>query len=680
MQSHPGGGYWAGIRAIDAGDGQQQAFSALAEDRARGWGGEPQPPAALLALARFPDPESAAAWLTEVVGLRPLQLVGALVAGIRTVDAAAVYEQSLLQLLERAKAGEILDSLDGDSTRLAAFQNRGSGSGPAPEDSLQPGFVLSHTYRFEAVIGSGGMGTVFRARHVELGTLHAIKVISPAFALQEQALALFRREAETLRRVRHDAVVGYEAVIRDEAGRLFLVMEYVPGPTLARFLGEGGVGGKAAEQLLQCVGDGLDAAHERGVVHRDLSPDNIILCDGDPSRAKLIDFGIARDLDPVAPTLVGSQFAGRLAYASPEQLGMVGEPVGPRSDIYSMGLVLAAALGSRLPMGDNPAAAIAARTRVPVLDAFPEVWRARLAWMLQPDPRDRPETFRALSGAVRAEARTDPARTTRRPRAGLPRLAFLGGATFVLLGIAGGVVLIDTGESPVRPLSAVADEVRDVIDSPDCSYLESQTVRTAESGYTVVLRGVAPDTTVLDDLSRTLRQVEGVAGVELDVDVHAPPFCALSSVLASYGVSQGVPALELNRDDGMYRENDQLSLRVIHGGSGDKYVYVVYMDREGTLIHFAPNPVVTDNLMRPDEELILGAERPDGEHRIYRAVAPFGDNMIAAILVDQPLFDDLREEVETIDTFLPELSQQLGTLAEQGASPRISSVFFRTEP
>jgi serine/threonine protein kinase len=271
------------------------------------------------------------------------------------------------------------------------------------------------------------MGTVYLARHVDLGSRHAIKMISREHARDEHVIALFRREVESLRSVRHEAVIAYEGTIRDEAGRLYLVMEFADGPSLADVLADGPIHQDQAETLLWRIGDGLDTAHAKGIVHRDIAPDNIVLVRNHVADAKVIDFGIARNLQVGSGTLTGSAFAGKFTYASPEQLGMFGGQVDGRSDIYSFGLTLAAALGRPLDMGATPMEATHRREHSPELSAFEEPWRTRLTAMLQPDPVDRvgcfadvprhPSPYKLTTVDAEAKGRSRPA-STRSPAGG----------------------------------------------------------------------------------------------------------------------------------------------------------------------------------------------------------------------------------------------------------------------
>jgi serine/threonine protein kinase len=260
--------------------------------------------------------------------------------------------------------------------------------------------LLLHTYEVERLLAYGGMGEVYLARHTELGTRHAVKIIKPGLigtAGGQDILALFRREAATLRGIRHDAVVSYDGFFRDETKTCYLVMEYVDGPSLSQVLKQRALSVDEVFRLRDRLAAGLAFAHERGVTHRDLSPDNVILPNGLVEQAKLIDFGIAKLADPTVATIIGKDFAGKLRYAAPEQLGLFGGKVGPVSDIYSLGLVLAAAvLGTPLPMGESLASAIAARQQVPALAQVPAALQPLLHAMLQPDPNQRVQSATVL--------------------------------------------------------------------------------------------------------------------------------------------------------------------------------------------------------------------------------------------------------------------------------------------
>ena len=268
---------------------------------------------------------------------------------------------------------------------------------PQAAYGIPPGTLLVNTYRVERLLGGGGMGEVYLARHAGIGTEHAIKVIRPSMAMNAQVMELFYREARVLRGVRHDAVVSYDGFVRDDQGRDYLVMEYVEGQSLSERLKRGPMSASDVLALRDRLCAGLAEAHRKGAVHRDLSPDNVILPGDRIETAKLIDFGLCKLMDPGQETIVGSSFAGKYRYASPEQFGLYGGAVDARSDIYSLGLILAAAAqGSPLDMGESFEAALRSRQQVPDLTQVPPILRDWLTAMLQPDPAARPASIGAL--------------------------------------------------------------------------------------------------------------------------------------------------------------------------------------------------------------------------------------------------------------------------------------------
>ena len=167
----------------------------------------------------------------------------------------------------------------------------------------------------------------------------------PEFARDQTILSLFRKEASILNHLSHDAIVRYHVFTIDPGiGRPYLAMEFVDGQSLFDVMRRGAMPIEDVRKLCHRLASGLSFVHEAGAVHRDLSPDNIILPGGKVERAKIIDFGIARSATVGGETLIGGKFAGKYNYVSPEQLGLYGGEVSERSDIYSLGLVLAAVL------------------------------------------------------------------------------------------------------------------------------------------------------------------------------------------------------------------------------------------------------------------------------------------------------------------------------------------------
>ena len=283
-------------------------------------------------------------------------------------------------------------------------QNGGNGSGrPLTQGPirLSPGTVLIGTYEIIAHINTGGMGEIYRGRNIHNDEPVAIKIVLPALAHDEKILSLFQKESTVLRRIAHDAIVRYEVFTIDPSiARPCLVMEFVDGVALSDHTEGAPLPEQQVLSLIVRLADGLQVAHRAGVVHRDLSPDNVILRDDDVDTAKIIDFGIAKETTSGGGTLIGGQFAGKPGYVAPEQLGLYEGQVTAQADVYSLGLLAAAsALGRPLDMGDNPADAVRARMDVPDLSALPGRLRGVLSWMLQPDPANRPD---GMAGVVAA--------------------------------------------------------------------------------------------------------------------------------------------------------------------------------------------------------------------------------------------------------------------------------------
>jgi serine/threonine-protein kinase len=260
---------------------------------------------------------------------------------------------------------------------------------------LRPGARLNGIYEIERLIAVGGMGEVYKGRAIETGDAVAIKTIRPELATHAAALSLFRKEAAALHNLFHEAIVRYYVFSVDpEVGSPYLAMEYVDGQPLSDLIRDGPLPFEMVRILQRRLAGGLQAAHELGIVHRDVSPDNVILPSGNVARAKIIDFGIARSTLLGEGTVIGGGFAGKSAYVSPEQAGLFGGDVTAKSDIYSLGLVLAEALtGNRLDMGGNHAQVVEKRRAVPDLSGVDARMRPLIERMLQPRPGDRIATM-----------------------------------------------------------------------------------------------------------------------------------------------------------------------------------------------------------------------------------------------------------------------------------------------
>jgi tRNA A-37 threonylcarbamoyl transferase component Bud32 len=285
-------------------------------------------------------------------------------------------------------------------------------------ESTIPGLQSALAPEFEILrpLGVGGMASVFLGREVALRRLVAIKVPRPELADDPTIRARFEREARAAARLRHPGIAGIHRIARLDDGTPYLIMEYVDGPTLAdRLRADGPLPRGEAIDLLGQVAEALAEAHDRGVIHRDVRPGNVLLTDHD-SRAVLTDFGIAGILDTGAEVVTRITRPGELlgdpAYRSPEQL--LGEPLTPAADTYGLGLLAYEVLTGQRPFSaSTPDALALAHLRLPprdLLDLAPDLdpeLASVVERCLAKDPRHRPSARSMASLVADSQARAD---------------------------------------------------------------------------------------------------------------------------------------------------------------------------------------------------------------------------------------------------------------------------------
>ncbi len=218
------------------------------------------------------------------------------------------------------------------------------------------GQVIAGKYRIEEALRDGGMGKVYRGTHVLMDKTVAIKVLRASLAADEKIVARFSREARAASRLSHPHALSVTDFGEDDDGRVFLVMEYLNGKTLKEIIrNDGPLPLVRVAEIVRQVGGALQAAHDEGVIHRDLKSDNIMLLSTNAGDyAKVLDFGIAKiiepeggfDLELTAPNLV----VGTPQYMSPEQCSQSGT-IDSRSDIYSLGVIIYEMLVGHVPFG-----------------------------------------------------------------------------------------------------------------------------------------------------------------------------------------------------------------------------------------------------------------------------------------------------------------------------------------
>jgi serine/threonine-protein kinase len=223
-----------------------------------------------------------------------------------------------------------------------------------PRDPLL-GRVLDGKYQIAERIGTGGMGAVYKAVHVSLGAPRAVKVMKRELADDVAFVQRFQNEARLAEGLRHPNLVALYDFGRLQDGTWYIVTEFVRGETLVALLaGAGKFSSLDTALLLGQIADGLTLAHRKGIIHRDISPDNIIVAggQGEEPAAKLLDFGIAKDVAGTVSGKTGSSILlGKIGYASPEQLGLLpkGAHIDARTDVFSLAVVAFQMLTNELP-------------------------------------------------------------------------------------------------------------------------------------------------------------------------------------------------------------------------------------------------------------------------------------------------------------------------------------------
>jgi serine/threonine-protein kinase len=244
----------------------------------------------------------------------------------------------------------------------------GTGEGDAGSPELQPGTEIAG-YVIDAKIGEGGMGKVYGAHHPRIGKRVAIKVLERAYCNDASAVARFEQEARLVNEIRHPNIVDVFQFGELPDKRSFFVMECLSGETLSARIGNAPLPTLETLEILDAICDALEAAHEHGVVHRDLKSDNVFLATARGKRTvKLLDFGIAKlagknDLSSIGKTASG-MVVGTPAYMSPEQAR--GQAVGPRTDVYQLGVLAYKMLTGKLPFhAENPVDLIVEQLKTP---------------------------------------------------------------------------------------------------------------------------------------------------------------------------------------------------------------------------------------------------------------------------------------------------------------------------
>jgi eukaryotic-like serine/threonine-protein kinase len=255
--------------------------------------------------------------------------------------------------------------------------------------------MLDGRYRLDARIAAGGMGEVWRGTDLALSRAVAVKLLHPEHASQPDGLARFRAEAQQAGSLSHPNIAQvYDYCEPAPPGPAYLVLELVDGPSLARHLDGGPLSPARTLNVIEQAAGGLAAAHQAGLLHRDIKPGNLLL--SEDGLIKITDFGIARAAGSAVHTRTGA-LTGTPAYLAPERFA--GAPATPATDLYALGVVAHQCLTGQLPFAGDPlvvALAHVERDMPPLPDSVPDDLAALVADLTRKDPHARPASAVAV--------------------------------------------------------------------------------------------------------------------------------------------------------------------------------------------------------------------------------------------------------------------------------------------
>lgn len=569
-----------------------------------------------------------------------------------------------------------------------------------PERMKAVGDTLNGRFVLEECIGFGGMGTVYKAldlRKLEASDRKpyiAIKVLNVQFRGHPKSLIALQREARKAQTLAHPNIVSVYDFDRD-GQVVYLTMEYLSGKSLSQMLRAPGFAGlpfAEAMRIVEGMGKALAYAHERGFVHCDFKPGNVIVTDN--GVVKVIDFGIARvfqkaeeDVD-VTVFDPGSLGALTPAYASPEMLERL-EP-DPRDDIYALACITYELLTGRHPY--NRMSALQARAAgikpVPPPQLGRASWRGLKCGLSLERATRTPTVARFVSEVADRDHRKH---TVTLAAAGAIAILLAGVAAYRYLGPAGTgatapasapVQQATVSQAEPAPASVPApvaapppmpslDAVASALAAVPCSALLA-----SASGRALRIEGYLGKDFSRARLSDTLAAIPGVSTVALDVQPVAANTCAVIETLGPYWVAHRRAgggarirlALPNTKPGNMLAEGDSLMVDITTAGA-ESFATVDYFEADGNVVHLLPNAKARDNRAPAHYTATIGSL---GNWMIG---PPFGDEIVALVTTPAPLFDALRPEVEPSADYLRAMEQRLGR-ASAGAGKGNIAVDF----
>ena len=569
-----------------------------------------------------------------------------------------------------------------------------------PERMKAVGDTLNGRFVLEECIGFGGMGTVYKAldlRKLEASDRKpyiAIKVLNVQFRGHPKSLIALQREARKAQTLAHPNIVSVYDFDRD-GQVVYLTMEYLSGKSLSQTLRAPGFAGlpfAEAMHIVDGMGKALAYAHERGFVHCDFKPGNVIVTD--KNVVKVIDFGIARVFqkaeEEVDVTVFDPGSLGALtpAYASPEMLERL-EP-DPRDDIYALACITYELLTGHHPY--NRMSALQARAAGMKPAQPPRLGRASwrgLKCGLALDRATRTPTVARFVSEVSDQDRGKRTMTRATAAAAAVAIALAGTAAYRYLGPGRGGDASPASvpvkqQTVVHGESAPASEPAGVT-APPMPALDAVTAALAAVPCSALLasangRALHIEGYLAKDFSRarlneTLAAIPGVATVTLDVRPVAENTCAVIATLGPYwaahrragGGASIRLALPNARSGNLLTEGDSLMVDITTAGA-ESFATVDYFEADGNVVHLLPNAKARDNRAPARYTATIGSL---GNWMIG---PPFGDEIVALVTTQAPLFDALRPEVEPGADYLRAMEQRLAR-ASAGAGGTVAVDF-----
>jgi serine/threonine protein kinase len=509
-----------------------------------------------------------------------------------------------------------------------------------------------------------------------------------------------------------------------------MVMDYEEGRPLSRILDKRGtLPEEELKNILEPLLDGLERVHDANVWHRDVKPNNILIRpDGSPV---LIDFGAARREVAGTDRSVMSQFTP--AYAALEQVYAVDQQ-GPWTDIYALGATLYRAVTGKKPTNATErffqGAAYTPANQLAEGD-YSQTFLAAIDAALELKYQDRPQSIAAWRKRFRGEYQQEilvdddvtvfqsqpvtptetisvddileriPESISKTPQTVKPldaleikfrkrrRIVLISTAVVLLaaLGLVGfmsGLIQWPPKKEP-KPIAPQSPPNVDTVQSLVLEFLAkfqcAHTTPNLSEDRNLSISGFVSSREDLDKIRREMSRLEGVTNFSEDLAVHPWPFCEMLEMLQhhqSHGISPSLQThLEVNHPERRYKQGDYLVVSATVGSTFDGYLYIDYLDSDGTVVHMLPSTKRLQNDVHAGQKVVVGAEGPDPRgYYSYEIGPPYGPGLIVAVTSRQALFDTSpRGHIETANEYFPALRTALQSATLDNSSEGVIATF-----